>query len=106
MPTNGIGQRYQSSRRTVATVMADKLAMLPHVIEATLNHVGGHKAGVAGIYNRGLRARGPRRTRSCSGDRAGIASPAAAPSMHRAILRLRPAAVVAVLDGDFRVCSK
>jgi hypothetical protein len=24
----------------------------PHVIEAVLNHVSGHKAGVAGIYNR------------------------------------------------------
>jgi hypothetical protein len=31
--------------------MAD-LGLLPHVIEAVLNHVGGHKAGVAGIYNR------------------------------------------------------
>jgi hypothetical protein len=26
--------------------------VLPHVIEAILNHVSGHKAGVAGIYNR------------------------------------------------------
>jgi hypothetical protein len=25
---------------------------LPHVIEAAINHVSGHKAGVAGIYNR------------------------------------------------------
>jgi integrase len=39
-------------RRTAATVMADKLAVLPHVIEALLNHVSGHKAGVAGVYNR------------------------------------------------------
>ena len=31
--------------------MAD-LGVLPHVIEAVLNHVSGHKAGVAGIYNR------------------------------------------------------
>jgi integrase len=38
-------------RRTVATRMAD-LGVLPHVIEAALNHQGGHKAGVAGIYNR------------------------------------------------------
>jgi integrase len=38
-------------RRTAATRMAD-LGVLPHVIEAVLNHVGGHKAGVAGIYNR------------------------------------------------------
>ena len=38
-------------RRTVATRMAD-LGVQPHVIEAVLNHVSGHKAGVAGIYNR------------------------------------------------------
>ena len=24
----------------------------PHIIEAVLNHVSGHKAGVAGVYNR------------------------------------------------------
>lgn len=36
----------------MATVIADRLGVLPHIIEAVLNHVGGHKAGVAGIYNR------------------------------------------------------
>jgi hypothetical protein len=34
----------------VATRSAD-LGVLPHVIEAVLNHVSGHKAGVAGVYN-------------------------------------------------------
>jgi hypothetical protein len=24
----------------------------PHIIEAVLNHVGGHKGGIAGVYNR------------------------------------------------------
>jgi integrase len=38
-------------RRTAATGMAD-LGVQPHVVEAVLNHVSGHKAGVAGIYNR------------------------------------------------------
>jgi integrase len=38
-------------RRTAATRMAD-IGVQPHVIEAVLNHVSGHKAGVAGIYNR------------------------------------------------------
>ena len=38
-------------RRTAATRMAD-LGVAPHVVEAVLNHVSGHKAGVAGIYNR------------------------------------------------------
>lgn len=40
-------------RRTVATRMAD-LGVMPHVIEAVLNHVSGSKAGVAGTYNRSL----------------------------------------------------
>jgi integrase len=38
-------------RRSTATKMAD-LGVPPHVIEQILNHVGGHKAGVSGIYNR------------------------------------------------------
>jgi integrase len=42
---------FHDFRRTVATGMAD-LGIQPHIIEAVLNHVSGHKAGVAGIYNR------------------------------------------------------
>jgi integrase len=38
-------------RRTVATGMAD-IGIEPHVIEAVLNHYSGHRAGVAGVYNR------------------------------------------------------
>ena len=38
-------------RRTGATRMADS-GVQPHIIEAVLNHVSGHKGGVAGIYNR------------------------------------------------------
>jgi integrase len=37
-------------RRTCATGMAN-IGVFPHVIEAVLNHVSGHKAGVAGVYN-------------------------------------------------------
>lgn len=37
-------------RRTAATGMS-RLGVLPHVIEAILNHISGTKAGVAGIYN-------------------------------------------------------
>jgi integrase len=43
-------------RRTAATMMAE-LGVQPHVIEATLNHVSGFRAGVAGIYNRNSYAR-------------------------------------------------
>jgi integrase len=38
-------------RRTAVTGMA-QLGIQPHVIEAVVNHVSGHKGGVAGIYNR------------------------------------------------------
>jgi integrase len=38
-------------RRTAATGMAD-IGVQPHVIEAALNHISGHKSGVAGVYNR------------------------------------------------------
>jgi integrase len=38
-------------RRSVATGMAD-LGVEPHVIEAAINHQSGHRAGVAGVYNR------------------------------------------------------
>jgi len=38
-------------RRSAATGMAD-LGVEPHIIEAILNHISGHKAGVAGVYNR------------------------------------------------------
>ena len=47
-------------RRSVATGMAD-IGIAPHIIEAVLNHVSGHKGGVAGIYNR--QATLPRRRR-------------------------------------------
>jgi integrase len=43
--------RLHDLRRTCATGMAE-LGTQPHIIEAVLNHVSGHKAGVAGIYNR------------------------------------------------------
>jgi hypothetical protein len=32
--------------------MADRLGVSPYIVEAVLNHVSGHKAGVAGVYNR------------------------------------------------------
>ncbi|HXX52021.1 MAG TPA: site-specific integrase [Xanthobacteraceae bacterium] len=45
------GWRLHDLRRTAATEMAE-LGTQPHIIEAILNHVSGHKAAVAGIYNR------------------------------------------------------
>lgn len=43
--------RIHDIRRTVATGMAE-IGVAPHIVEAILNHRGGHKAGVAGIYNK------------------------------------------------------
>jgi integrase len=42
--------RIHDLRRSAATGMAG-IGIAPHVIESALNHVSGHKAGVAGIYN-------------------------------------------------------
>jgi integrase len=42
------------ARRTMSTLMNDRLGVLPHVVEAVLNHVGGAKGGVAGVYNKAL----------------------------------------------------
>ena len=50
------GWQLHDLRRTAATRMAE-LGTLPHVIEAVLNHVSGHRAGVAGIYNRATYAK-------------------------------------------------
>jgi integrase len=43
--------RLHDLRRTCATEMAE-LGIPPHIIEVVLNHISGHKAGVAGVYNR------------------------------------------------------
>jgi len=43
--------RLHDLRRTASTVMQDRLGVLPHIAEAVLNHISGHKAGVAGVYN-------------------------------------------------------
>jgi len=42
---------HHDLRRSAATRMAD-IGIQPHIIEAVLNHVSGHKGGIAGIYNR------------------------------------------------------
>lgn len=38
-------------RRTVVTGMAE-IGIAPHIVEAVVNHISGHKGGVAGVYNR------------------------------------------------------
>ncbi|AWN40776.1 tyrosine-type recombinase/integrase [Methylobacterium durans] len=42
-------------RRTMVTMMNERLGIAPHVVEAVVNHVSGSaKRGVAGVYNRAL----------------------------------------------------
>ena len=43
--------RLHDLRRTAATGMAE-IGIAPHIVEACLNHISGHKSGVAGVYNR------------------------------------------------------
>ena len=43
--------RLHDLRRSAATEMCD-LGVAPHIVEQILKHAGGHKAGVAGTYNR------------------------------------------------------
>ena len=43
--------RLHDLRRTVSTLMHG-LGVQPHIVEAVLGHVSGHKAGVAGVYNK------------------------------------------------------
>ena len=45
------GWTLHDLRRTAVTMMAE-LGIQPHVIEAVINHISGHKGGVAGIYNK------------------------------------------------------
>jgi hypothetical protein len=37
--------------------MHDDLGIPPHIVEAVLNHISGHHAGVAGTYNRAVYAK-------------------------------------------------
>jgi len=39
-------------RRAASTALHDRFGVPPHVVEAILGHISGHKAGVAGVYNK------------------------------------------------------
>jgi len=41
-------------RRSVSTALHDRFGVPPHVVEEILGHVGGHKGGVAGTYNKAI----------------------------------------------------
>jgi hypothetical protein len=48
-----VAPRFSNDARKAAP----KLGVQPHIVEAVLNHVSGHKAGVAGVYNRAAYAK-------------------------------------------------
>jgi integrase len=52
---------HHDLRRSAATDMAN-IGVQPHIIEAVLNHISGHKGGIAGIYN--LATYGPEKKQS------------------------------------------
>jgi integrase len=58
---------FHDIRRSCASRMAD-IGILPHVIEAALNHQSGTKRGVAGIYNRSTYAREKKQALDLWGD--------------------------------------
>jgi integrase len=44
--------RLHDLRRTCSTRMHGELGVQPHIVEAVLGHIKGHRSGVAGVYNR------------------------------------------------------
>jgi hypothetical protein len=54
---DAIWWKHHDLRRSMDTVMNDRLGVLPHVVEAICNRVSTHKSGksgVAGVYNKAL----------------------------------------------------
>jgi len=46
--------RLHDFRRSLSTALHDRFGVPPHVVEEILGHVGGHKGGVAGVYNKAI----------------------------------------------------
>ena len=46
------GWRFHDLRRSAVTHMHEQAKILPHIVEAIVNHTSGHQGGIAGVYNR------------------------------------------------------
>jgi integrase len=46
--------RVHDFRRSLSTALNERFGVQPHVVETILGHVGGHKGGVAGVYNKAI----------------------------------------------------
>jgi integrase len=44
--------RLHDFRRSLSTTLHERLHVAPHIVEAVLGHISGHRAGVSGTYNR------------------------------------------------------
>jgi integrase len=44
--------RLHDLRRLFSTALHDQLGVAPHIVESLLGHISGHRAGVAGTYNK------------------------------------------------------
>ena len=56
LPVDMPSWRIHDLRRSVVTHMNELGIAPPHIVEAIANHVSGHKAGVAGVYNKSVYA--------------------------------------------------
>ena len=50
----GLDWTLHDFRRSLSTTLHERFSVPPHVVETVLAHVDGHKAGVAGVYNKAL----------------------------------------------------
>ena len=50
----GLDWTLHDFRRSLSTALHERFSVLPHVVEIILGHVGGHKGGVAGNYNKAI----------------------------------------------------
>jgi integrase len=48
------GWTLHDFRRSLSTSLHERFNVLPHIVETVLGHIGGHKAGVARVYNKAL----------------------------------------------------
>jgi integrase len=46
--------RLHDFRRSISTALHERFDVPPHIVETILGHVGGHKSGVGGVYNKAL----------------------------------------------------
>jgi hypothetical protein len=77
-------------RRSLATGLGERLGVAPYVVEAILNHIDGHKRGVAGVYNRAVYEKEKRAALSAWANHVLAGRPQAAARQPHAPIVVRP----------------